>query len=352
LDRQKLVIAGSQLAAPLTIDFPSGVVFDIDIVDLESFDTLLSNFIEQSQLTPGNILLFISPSVYYEKNVALSSDQNERQSQIDTLLETIPFKNLIYKDYIFGTSPKLVIFNKNFYEPVAKFFEKNNFNILAIMPTFVLDNFHLALTTFLPKEVKDIYQKYKLIEPFSVISAQDIDKIVTTTIHRPKEDNTRTYILLGIFCFLFIVLLGYIYLAPKLYKPPVRKIVAPVVENIIAPTPIITETTPTPAMIYLAPEVIKIKVINSSGVPNQAAKIKTALVNIGFVDIKTLSSSQITSNKNQVSFSNNISPDAQQKIFEAVNSIAGPSLKVDYVNSKDYDVLITTTSKPPTQTTP
>lgn len=354
LDRQKLIIAGTQLAAPITLDFPANIVFDIDIIDPESFDLLLVNFLEQSKISPADIILVVSPDVYYEKNITISLDPTERQNQIDIFLQSIPFKNLIYKDYLLGGQPRLVTLNKNFYEPIVKFFEKNSFNVIAILPFFVLDNFHLGFISYLPKEVKDIYQKYKPLEPFSLITPQAIDKLVTTTIHRPHEDNSRALILLIVFCVLFVVLLGYLFIVPRFYKPiPVKVTTNP--SSLITPTPELINSEPVesaPTINYISSDTLRIKVVNSSGISNQASEIKQSLVTAGFVQIKTLSSSLVTSPKNQITFSSQISPDARQKIREAVTSVAGISTEIELADITDFDVLITTTFKPSPQTTP
>ena len=345
LDRQKLTIASTQLAIPLILEFPTNIVLDIDIIDSESFELLLSNFLEQSSLAPSDVLLVISPDVYYEKGIALSADATERQHQIDLFLETVPFKNLVFKDYLLGDHPRIITLNKNFYEPLVKFFERNGFNITEITPKFVLEHFNLVLTTFSPKEVKDTYQKIKLIEPYSLITTQDIDKILTVAVHHPKEDNTRTYILLIVFSILFVVLLGYIFIAPRLYKPPVAKVITTQLPQ-VSPTPVEVEIISSPTPVYLLSENIKIKVVNSSGVANQAAKIKQLLLDNGFVTINTSSSSLITATKNQISFSPLVSPEARQKIRSAIENLVGTSTETEIVAPAEFDVLVTTTNKP------
>lgn len=344
LERQKLTLAGTDLAVPLTLEFPISIVQDIDVIDLESFNLLLGSFIETSKISPNDILLVVPPDIYYEKNISLSPDPTERQNQIDLFLQTVPFKNLIYKDYSLGSEPRLITLNKNFYEPIARFFEKSAFNIVAIMPLFVLEHFQLPLITFLPKEVKDIFQKYKIIEPYSFMNTEDIDKIVTTEIHRPKEEVTKTtLILIGVFCLLFVVLLVYLLVIPRLYKPPVPKNIAP---SGPSPTSAVADiVTPTPTIFYISQENLRIKVINSSGVTNQAAKIKQSLISAGFKQIETLSSTVITASKNQINFSVSVSPESRKSIISVVESIAGPVGEIESSSLPDVDVLVTTTFK-------
>lgn len=344
LERQKLTLAGTDLAVPLTLEFPTSIVQDIDVIDLESFNLLLGSFVETSKIIPEDILLVVPPDIYYEKNITLPTEPTERQNQIDLFLQTVPFKNLIYKDYTLGNQPRLITLNKNFYEPVARFFEKSAFNIVAIMPLFVLEHYQLPLLTFLPKEVKDIFSKYKLIEPYSFMNTEDIDKIVTTEIHRPKEEVTKTtFILIGIFCLLFVVLLVYLFVIPRFYKPPTPKNITPA-----GPTPtsaVADIVTPSPTIFYFAQENLRIKVINSSGVPNQAAKIKQSLATAGFLKTETLSATVVIASKNQINFSASVSPESRQSITNVVESIAGPVGEIDTQSLPDVDVLITTTYK-------
>ncbi|MFA5025496.1 MAG: hypothetical protein WC503_03255 [Candidatus Shapirobacteria bacterium] len=346
LERQRLTLAGTDLATPLILDFPTSIVQDIDVIDTESFNFLLASFVEQSKISPNDILLVVSPDIYYEKNIPLSGDPTQRQNQIDLFLQTVPFKNLIYKDYSLGSQPRLITLNKNFYEPIAKFFEKSAFNIVAIMPLFVLTHFQLSLTSFLPKEVKEIFQKYKIMEPYSFMNTEDIDKIMTTEIHRPKEEITKTtIILIVVFCLLFVVLLVYLFVMPRFAKAPSPKIIPGNLSSVPSPTSAVTDTIPTPTPIYLVEATMRIKVINSSGVTNQAAKIKTSLLSLGYKQIETLSSSRVTASKNQINFSSTVSPESRQRIIKIVEEIAGPSGEIESVTLSDVDVLITTTFK-------
>lgn len=340
LDRQKLIIAGTKLAAPVTLEFPANIVYDIDVSDPESFDLLLARFFELAKISPSDIVIVISPDVYYEKNVSLSTDQAQRQSQIDQFLEAVPFKNLTIKDYSIANQPKLIAINKNFYEPIVRFIKRNGYNVSAILPFFILENFQLKLTDYLPKEVKDIYQKYKILEPFSLFSTQDIDKMVASNSHHPKEDNSRTLILLIVFCFLFVVLLFFIFIRPMIFKPTPAKI-APVIP--VAKT---TQILPSPTADFIATDALRIKITNGSGISNQAADIKRSLTDAGFIEITTSSSSVISAANNQIIFSPRVSPDSRQKIREAVEKLAGVTTETESVEITDTDVLITTTSKP------
>jgi hypothetical protein len=350
LDRQKLIIAGTQLAVPLTLDFPASIVLDIDIIDIESFDLLLGNFLEQSQIAVSDVLLVVSPEVYYEKDTSLSLDPTERQNQIDLFSETIPFKHLIFKDYSLGT-PRLIALNKNFYEPAIKLIEKKGFNIFTIIPFFVLGHFNLKLENYQPAEVKEIFKKIKLLDPLSIISSQDIDKMVTTQIHKPKEDSKRTYILLAVFCFLFVSLLAFVLLGPRLLRPGAKKTYPP--PSIIS-TPIPTKVliSPIPTVTFLSEETLRIKVVNSSGVANQAAAVKQALTAAGLKEITIGSSSKVTAANNQISFSPNVSPESRQKITAAAEKIAGVFTETESTDLTNIDVLITTTFKPGTKATP
>ena len=350
LDRQQLIIAGINLNDPVTLNFPVNIVSDIDVIDLESFDLLLTNFFNQSKISPGDILLIVSPNVYYQKNITLSADTTERQNQIDLFLQTIPFKNLIYRDYLLDNQPQLLALNKNFYEPLVRFCQKNNFNITAIVPHFVLDHYQLNLTEYLPKEVKNILQKYKQIETYSLINSQDIEKIISAHVRRPKEDNTRAYILLGVFCLLFVILLGFMFIRPRLIKPPVTKTIPVKLSPTLVPA--FSQITPTPTITYLSPDSVRIKVVNSSGVANQASKIKQLLTTGGFQQISTTSTSKVTAEKNQISYAPTISTETRQKIKILVESIAGISVETESSVLEDTDVLIVTTFKLVAQPTP
>lgn len=339
LDRQKIIFGISQPPTPITLEIPSTIAFDIEIIDPEAFENLLTTCLEQNKIRPQDIIIVLSSSVYYEKNIAPVNDAKQRKDQIDTFLTTVPFKNLFSKDYLLDNQLKLIALNKDFYEPIIRFFEKNHFNVIAIIPLFVLDKLKLSLVGYTPKEVNDIYKSKSLL-PFSLISAQDIDKSLAVSIRKPIENKTRIIVLFAIFSLLFTVLLVFLYIRSQPAKP------APLA---VQPKSVIIAFTPTPTSLpttsYLQPDNIRIKIINGSGIPNQAAKIKTILNSINFKQTTTATSGKISGSKTQISYSPAVSPATLEKIKQAISDVVGDVTEMVNDSPTDFEIIITTISK-------
>lgn len=348
LDRQKIIFVGPQLSAALTLDLPPTLVFDLEVVDPEGVNTLLLNFVEQNKIFASEIIIITSEAVYYQQDGSTLNDLSERKKQTDQFLATVPFKNLISKDYTTGTSTKSVALNKDFYEPIVRFFEKSNFNVVAILPLFIIERFHLTLTAFSSKEAKEIFQKYKLLESYSLITAQDIKKSVSTPIHHQKQDQGRTLILLSVFLLLIIILLGFVFLRPMLMKNSSTKVIQP---TALVPTTAPTQT-PTPTITYLATENIRIKVINSSGTANQAAKLKQNLSVLDVKEITTASAPNLSAAKNKITYNLSVSPEILEKINTIVDNLVGPSTLTQSPDLVDVDIQITTVIKTNPQISP
>lgn len=351
LDRQKLVFCSSGLSAPLTLDVPLSIFFDMEVIDPEAFDNLLSDWIEKNELQSNDVLVILSSSVYFQKNYPATNDDSQKKSRLDAFLKNIPYKNLFNRDYFFGNETEIIAVNKDFYEPIIRCLEKYHLNVVAIIPTLVLDRFQLQLGSYGSKEVKDIYQKYKQLEPYSLISAKEISKNLSVNTHHPVADKKRTYILAAIFCFLWVVLLAFLFVRPYLYKQQLSKTMvkvnfaAPVADN-ISPTPIPLSPTATPTTTYLSIAETKIKITNDSGVSKQAGKIKDALTALGFVQINIATGSQISGEKNQIYFTPSVSPEVVQEMARAVEMVSGPTLTKAVPSLSDADISVTTVAKP------
>lgn len=349
VNRQKLIFASTNFPNPFTLEFPANTAKDLEIIDTDYFGTILINFLKLHNILPSEAILILSPEVYFHKSLILSVDSGEKQKQIESFTDFIPFKNLYVKDYFLKNQNHLIAINKFFYEPILRSLKDNGFIITSIIPEVILDLFDIKLADFLPKDVKDIYSQNKSFKDYSMLPVLDIQKISTTQVVKFKEDKTKTIILVVIFVILLLVFISLKLFLPKFFSPP-----KPVAKKIVAtPTAkLVPSFTPTPTINYLKQEDLKIKIVNSSGVSNQATKIKQSLNPLEYKQIDTASAPVITANKNQISFSSNVSPDFKLKIIQELEELIGEVLEVDSLETSTYNILITIVSKTFAKPTP
>jgi hypothetical protein len=348
LDRQKITIAAPGHDAPVFLDFPVNVVYDIEIIDPEALETLLTDCFKQNKIDPSEVIIVLSPPVYYEKDAQPAADPAVKKDQIDAFLQTVPYKNLFFKDYILGDRLKLVTLNKDFYEPVIRILEKHRFNVIAILPADILDYLHLTLTQFSSKEVNAVYQQSKLILPYSLISAQDIDKSLAVSVHRPVEDKARTSILLILFCLLWVILLALIFIRPIL----LRQSFSQQLQKSMAALPTANPPTPTtagsiaPASALLSPETVRIEIVNRSGNDGQTPDIENALTAAGFKQVTAVPSTPASGTKALVNYSSAVPDAVLQKLLPPLETIVGEVTSQATENLINADIIITTFSKP------
>lgn len=340
LNRQQITACSTDLTAPVTLDLPTRVVTDIEIVDIEAFNSLFSDWLFQNKIPAGNIVIVLSPSVYYQKDGSLTDDTVQKTAQLDSFIQTVPFKNIFSKDYFIGNKLKFLAINKDFYEPIIRILEKNSYNVSALLPSFVLENFQLTLTEFSPKEIANIFNRQKILFPFSLISAQEIDKSLNSVVHRQPEDKARTRILVIVFILLWVILLAYIFVYPRFVS---RKYTStPASTYVPKPTSSVSEITPTaaPSISYLAVENIRLKIVNASGIPGQANQIKQALLKNNFKLISTENSSA-SGQKNIISYSADVSPDTIAQLKNILDPQFGSFIDRETSGQTDADVIIT-----------
>ena len=343
LDRQRLIVIRASSEKGLVLEIPASVVFDIEVVDYDSLNYILANFVEQNKIEPADVILVLAQAVYYEKEISASTPE-EQKSNTEAFLKDIPYKNLLSKEYPAGAKKRLVAVNKNFYEPIVMFLEKNDFNVLSIIPYFCLEINKLQLTEFSGKEAKEVISKYKILEPLSLATTQEIDKSVATVSYQPKEKSPRTLALIIGFCLLFVILLVLLYFRAQSMKRPVVKsnVTAELTptKTAVAPT-----LTPTPTIEYIEEEDIRIEVVNSSGVANIASKVRKILNDLNFDKVGTSTSAVTYAQKSQVTFSSQVSGETKNKIRVAVEAVLGEIDELKADNLANSDVLITITAK-------
>lgn len=346
LDRQKFILASTTLAAPLTLDIPASVLFDVEVIDPDSLNHLLTEWLEKNHIVSTDVIFVLSSNVYFQKDLAATSDVAARKSQSDVYLANVPFKNLFSKEYVLGNQVKLLAVNKDFYEPILRYFKSKNYEIIDLLPVLVLDFLKLNLVEYTAKEVNNIYQKVKILAPYSLISAQEIDKTMSAAVYHPPENKARKLILISIFCFLLVALLALLYLRPRLYKPtpaPVRRLPTPVVTQVPEPSPAV-ESVSLPSSV-LTIDQVRVKILNSSGIPNQAAKIRDALEAAGFTAITTATSGKVIGAKNQINYRTSVSADILDIVKNTVTGFSGESGLSQVEALSDTDILITLVQK-------
>ena len=205
IEPNRLLFYSDSLKKVLVQDFPPDTVSDLDIVNKEKFNQIL-NFFIQNALQKGTfeLTLVFSQQTYFEKVLVptISKDIDALSSEFVGL---IPFEEVLSKSYKENKSVKIVGINKSFYEQIADCFARNGSITTLVLPLSVILEKNPELASNL--DLSLITTKVDSLKAFNIIDYAPNQKAQGTEQHASKNKNFRTYMLLGVFVVLLIIML-------------------------------------------------------------------------------------------------------------------------------------------------
>lgn len=331
--RDRLSLCTYANPQPFVFKFTSSMISDLEVVNHNELSQGIKGFIESTKLKSGQVVLILSESVYFEKDFA--GPESPSQSSIDNFVETVPFSSTSSKLFKVGSGYKLVVVNRDLYEPLKKAFELNGFSVAAVVPGFVLGTANIS-PELTPESCRIIYRKIDQVILDSMIGMDEDNQSLHNQEQRFLEKNKVLVILLSV---LFI---GMAVVTAMITLKPVKKVtprVVPVVQESVA-APTITPV-PTSATIRPSADVIRalsVQVLNASGVSGQAASLSSRLKQLGFVDIKSANSSQNPGNTLVI-----VSPAAATSAGDFISQFVReiyPDYKLQQNSEAEFDITI------------
>ena len=138
LDKQRVQISDGKTGKIQSMDFPSTMVKDGDIVDVSLFSGALIQWIKALSLLPGTVTLIIANGIYF--GITLTKDTEKRESETKTFLETVPFTVVRSKQITIDTSTMEIAANREFYDQVRVILGSCALSVVEVLPLCVLDS--------------------------------------------------------------------------------------------------------------------------------------------------------------------------------------------------------------------
>jgi len=208
LTRRELEYCDSSLSRIAKLGFVQTMVKDLEVLNKEQFDGQIKMFIQQNNIPLVNLVIVLSDSVLFEKDIPMSQNAQDSNQEDDaqTFIDIIPFENTASKIYQFESGLRVIATNRDFYETVSTAFEAQGFPTVAVLPAFV---FGKPIETLDLETCQQIITKYDSLRQYSLL----FDGTSTQQSHREEQKKNElskkitpkflTYI--GIFIILIIV---------------------------------------------------------------------------------------------------------------------------------------------------
>lgn len=246
--RSRLSVYIPVLKEVATLDFPPTILADVTVVDQEQFRKAITKLLAQYKVDPGPVLVVLAADVCFVQEVAPEDTKDKKPDEeiLTELRSSMPFSNVFARIIRMGKRQLAVALNREFYEPLLAIFREEGFEVTTLIPESILDQ-PVATTGLTPELAVQLALTVDKLEAYDLLEAHAKPQLISTGVQTPAEKK-RTVVLVGVFMFLMLVLVGVWWWVHK-STVPVQPIVPPIPDAtqlpilIVVPTPLTTDST-------------------------------------------------------------------------------------------------------------
>ncbi len=239
IDKYKVYYYDELHPSILQLPFQPNTIQDLEVFDKDLLANHIKTFIETNKLLPTNILFIFADSILFEKAFPISPVDN-RDAEIQTFLENIPFEMVSYKVFNLGSEFRVVALNREIYLSIKAGFEKLGFSSAGAIPLFLLGDAFKTRSSLDFEMVKfalsrfDQLQKQNIVEDVTGFNINEESGKTNGNSHA-QQKNKKKYEVIGLVAVaaIFFILSVIIYL--QFTQKPAKK-PSPVPKTIVAPT--------------------------------------------------------------------------------------------------------------------
>ena len=327
LDRGGFVIYEDVLSNVWQFPFAPELVRNLDVVNKEQLTTLIKGFIQTNKVVPGKIVVILSDSVIFQKDLTTQAQpqldlaaKELQDKEIKNFLDNVPFEETMSR-VINGL--RIVAANKDLMDTILEPFKKIGCIVNAVVPAFIYEKY-IDFSGGLNKNIaKTVFQQGDILKQGSLLinEAQAPKEVPADEIPAQpakKSNNLRQYMLSGVFV-LLLLLLGIVYFAQnRSNEKPLSKSSLPQPSGSlsISPTIPIAQSAISPTASLPAQPMdlknIKITIIGNKETEVVSNAIKNLLAAQGFKTIETKDSADALPAKSSVLFSKSVSDEIRK----------------------------------------
>lgn len=330
IHRDRLVVCGGSLTAPLSLQFPPQVVKDLEMTSQTALETLIHTFVVREKLELTSLIIVLSQEVYFEKDIG-KCDGEEKEKLVQQFVDTVPFTTTSEKVFQIRGSCRLVVINRALFDSFKTAFEKEKFPVVAVVPELVLPGIGVkgALSA---DSCRVIAKKLPALEEQSFLDCSERSEGGGKVGQFFSEHR-------GVLIIVLVILVGWgtTMAVLILRKPqPVDPVEIPFPTITVFPTAEPTESAATPEAL---PGEFSIRILNASRKAGLAAELAQTLTPYGFSRIET-ANSQTASERTTIVFSPSV-PDGIRKLMLRIVQESYPGAEVSSDAQQDVDMTVT-----------
>lgn len=191
---------------PAVLKFPDNVVSHLEILDQDSYEKLLIEFLSQFEDKKHEVVLVLSPDAYFEKILKIEEGKETYKNDIGSFFDNLPFEDFKIGKKILTIETNLCLYatNKLLYEQLVKFLSQINWTVSFISPIGVFFNIPDSLKTLSTEIISQILQSKDLLKLSNLLEESE---------NIPQGNTSYVFIIL-----LVVILIGSLIYAGITFK--------------------------------------------------------------------------------------------------------------------------------------
>jgi len=207
IDTNHAYFFGSNIATMLKLSFGTESVGELEIIDKEKFYNLIQTFIKSNNIHPSNILIILSTSVTFEKDLSKIPFQ-EQDKHVQNFLEVVPFESTLNKVFKHENKTQAIAVNKDFLDVVKNNFEQQKFSFIGAVPGLILQE---NIPEFAKElNLNTVLNKIDVIKQYNLLNTEETTRKIDSRNNDPLK-RYRLLILVGVFGILITILVVLIF---------------------------------------------------------------------------------------------------------------------------------------------
>lgn len=208
INRNRFQLYGGSLTGVVTLDVPTSVVQDMEVLQKDGMYTLIKQWVKQYALVGTELFIVFSQSTYVEK-IFLTNEHEQMERDILKFFETVPYESIWTKVYPADKGKRAVACNKTLYETIHQGFSLQGLPTKAVIPASALG----VLSNKLALDAELIQYILKNLDSLTRQSLLDIQELGFTAPVESKEPTSPSKkgnslpMLLGVFGVLIAILI-------------------------------------------------------------------------------------------------------------------------------------------------
>lgn len=283
LRRNTVELYKEDSASPLRLEIPSSVIENQEIVDHDSLEKLLGEFLAPHALKQSEAIFILDSEMSYQKVLPVTDEENDIY-EVKKIIDEIPFDAPNIAKTIIKRMDEIIVFaaNKNLFFPIVRMLKKHGIQVRAVVPVTVTGIADQGNQSIPASEVVRVMKNVKHFDHVNFLTSPEEIKIVTQK--ERQKPPAQFLIVAGVVVVTAIAtVFGAQFFFSKTSQAVKKSAVKPKAQKLSQkPSPTLTKAEAT-----YDKSTARVKVYNGSGTPGEANEIRDMLVGLGFTEVDT-----------------------------------------------------------------